>query len=102
MINNNICPYCGSEMQLGYLGGVRYQLEWIPEGEKQRSTMLSNNTGIPLNKTSIFKLTKYMPIIVLSAKNLLFHKISLQNGNTFRRLRRFPNEVKPNKKYSFS
>ncbi len=31
-----ICPYCGDEMHLGYFGGVRYQLEWIPEGQKQR------------------------------------------------------------------
>lgn len=58
MTNNNICPYCGSEMQLGYFGGVRYQLEWIPEGEKQRTTILSKDTGIPLNKTSIFKFNK--------------------------------------------
>ncbi|WP_326975445.1 PF20097 family protein [Caproicibacter sp. BJN0012] len=34
MIDNNICPYCGNVMKLGYLGGVRYQLEWIPEGKK--------------------------------------------------------------------
>ena len=58
MIDNNICPYCGNVMKLGYLGGVRYQLEWIPEGKKQRLTMLSKNTGIPLNKTSILKLNK--------------------------------------------
>ncbi len=58
MTNNNICPYCGNSMKLGYLGGVRYQLEWIPEGEKQKLTMLSKNAGIPLNKTSILKFNK--------------------------------------------
>lgn len=58
MVNNNICPYCGNDMQLGYFGGVRYQLAWIPEGKRQRLTLLSKDTGIPLNKTSIFKFNK--------------------------------------------
>lgn len=58
MVSSNICPYCGDDMQLGYFGGVPYQLEWIPEGKRQRQTLLSKNTGIPLNKISIFKLNK--------------------------------------------
>lgn len=55
---DNICPYCGNEMQLGYMGGVRYQLEWIPEGKRQRVTLLTKNTGIPLHKFNWIKYHK--------------------------------------------
>ncbi len=58
MADNTVCPYCGSEMQLGYFGGVPYQLEWIPEGKRQRVTLLQKNTGIPLNKMNVFTLHK--------------------------------------------
>lgn len=58
MADNTVCPYCGSEMRLGYLGGVPYQLEWIPEGKRQRVTLLQKNTGIPLNKLNAFTFHK--------------------------------------------
>lgn len=52
------CPYCKQEMQRGYMGGVRYQLWWIPEGKKERETLLGKKAGIALNKTSVIQNNK--------------------------------------------
>ena len=70
----NICPYCGEEMQLGYFGGVYHQLEWIPEGIKQRKTILTKPTGIPLNKPSIFKFHKVEAYYCNRCGIVLIHK----------------------------
>lgn len=52
------CPYCNNEMKRGFISGSRFQLEWIPEGKKERNTILSKDAGIPLNKLSLFKYNK--------------------------------------------
>lgn len=47
---SNVCPYCGKEMQFGFITNRGCQLRWIPEGEKEGFTILSNHKGIPLNR----------------------------------------------------
>lgn len=39
MKNISICPYCGHEMNLGFIHGDRYPLKWIPE-EKDKGVLL--------------------------------------------------------------
>lgn len=68
-----ICPYYGGEMQLGYFGGVRYQLEWIPEGQKQRKTLLSKHTGIPLNQNSVFQFHKVEAYYCPQCRTIVIH-----------------------------
>lgn len=35
----SMCPYCGKEMNLGYIHQDRYALKWIPE-EKNKGALL--------------------------------------------------------------
>lgn len=40
MENGSICPYCGKEMELGYIPQGRFSLKWIPE-EKNKGPLLT-------------------------------------------------------------
>ena len=55
------CPYCGKEMESGYIPNGYQPVQWIPEGERPSLLSFSTSeTGVTLdNKFSPFKANGY-------------------------------------------
>ena len=55
------CPYCGTEMQAGYIPNGSQPVQWIPEGERPSLISFSvAEQGVPLiNQFKLFKANGY-------------------------------------------
>jgi hypothetical protein len=53
------CPYCGKEMENGYIPASKFALMWIPEGERVPTTIFNKTkTGVNLTKVPFWTMQK--------------------------------------------
>jgi hypothetical protein len=81
------CPYCGKEMENGYIPASKFALMWIPEGERVPTTIFNKTkTGVNLTKVPFWTMQKAESFIVILVKWLLLlskkkSKIPICNSN---------------------